>query len=167
MLVSMKTGILSLLVIPKSRGRAEEERRVRNLFVFVVIVQISNLQTVSIPLTRNSMNLLPCHQVQSRRVNLNSTAHPKIGMNIKTKSRPTTNQMNPPGSDTARFNVLIIGTLFPLGPSQDAVHVLTSMGGPIGDAGKWTIDPELRRALVRILDPTPARKLRRGLEKIE
>jgi hypothetical protein len=70
-------------------------------------------------------------------------------------------------SDTARFNVLITGTLFPLGPSQDAVHVLTSMGGPIGDAGKWKINPELRRALVRIFDPTPAPKLRRGPEKIK
>ena len=37
-----------------------------------------------------------CHQVQLRRVNLDSTAHPKIGVNVKTKSRPTTNQMNPP-----------------------------------------------------------------------
>jgi hypothetical protein len=60
----------------------------------------------------------------------------------------------------SRFNVLITGTLFPLGPSHDAVHVLTSMGGPIGGAGKWTINPELLRALVRIFDPTPARKLR-------
>jgi len=60
----------------------------------------------------------------------------------------------------SRFNVLITGTLFPLGPSQDAVHVLTSMGGPIGDAGKWAINPELRRALVRIFNPSQARKFR-------
>jgi hypothetical protein len=60
----------------------------------------------------------------------------------------------------SRFNVLITGTLSPLGLSHDAVHVLTSLGGPIGDAGKWKINPELLRALVRIFDPTPARKLR-------
>jgi hypothetical protein len=84
----MNTGILSLLIIPKSQSRAEEERRVRNLFLFVVIVQISNLQTVSFLLTRNSMNLLLCHQVQLRRVNLDSTAHPKIGMSrVQSQSR--------------------------------------------------------------------------------
>jgi hypothetical protein len=51
----------------------------------------------------------------------------------------------------SEFNVLITGTIFPLGPETDAVNVLQSLGGPLGEQGKWndTIRLALRRLLVR------------------
>jgi hypothetical protein len=59
----------------------------------------------------------------------------------------------------SRFNVLITGTLFPLGPSQDAPQVLTSMGGSFSSP-LWQRHPDLRRAFIRIFDPH--RKLRQS-----
>ena len=47
------------------------------------------------------------------------------------------------------FNVLITGTLFPLGPETDALGVLESLGGPLNEAGKW--NNTLRLALSRLL----------------
>jgi hypothetical protein len=51
----------------------------------------------------------------------------------------------------SQFNVLITGTLFPLGPSQDAAKVLESMGGPF-DEPLWKRQRELRRSFTRIFD---------------
>src|SRR5262249_11153905 len=48
----------------------------------------------------------------------------------------------------SRFNVLISGTLFPLGPSTDAQAVLHSLGGPFTEKGRWK-DP-LSTALFRL-----------------
>lgn len=49
----------------------------------------------------------------------------------------------------SRFNVLISGTLFPLGPSTDAKAVLHSLGGPFDEKGRWK-EP-LKTALFRLL----------------
>jgi len=38
----------------------------------------------------------------------------------------------------SRFNVLITGTLFPLGPSTDANEFLISLGGPFDNRGRWS-----------------------------
>jgi hypothetical protein len=59
----------------------------------------------------------------------------------------------------SQFNVLITGTLFPLGPSHDAIHVLTSMAGDF-QAGNWGQNPPLRLALDRIFSHSSL-KLRR------
>jgi len=51
----------------------------------------------------------------------------------------------------SEFNVLITGTIFPLGPETDAIGVLQSLGGPLNEEGKWndTTRLALRRLLVR------------------
>lgn len=49
----------------------------------------------------------------------------------------------------SHFNVLMTGTIFPLGPMTDASGVLQSLGGPFNELGKW--NNELRRALQRML----------------
>jgi hypothetical protein len=51
----------------------------------------------------------------------------------------------------SRFNVLITGTIFPLGPETDASNVLQSLGGPLNEDGKWndTLRLALKRLLVR------------------
>jgi hypothetical protein len=52
----------------------------------------------------------------------------------------------------SKFNVLISGTLFPLGPSTDAINVLTSLGGDLSATpSKWQFNPRLQRALRRLL----------------
>jgi hypothetical protein len=52
----------------------------------------------------------------------------------------------------SRFNVMISGTLFPLGPSQDAINVLTSLGGDVtSNSSKWKVHPSLQRGLERLL----------------
>jgi hypothetical protein len=49
----------------------------------------------------------------------------------------------------SRFNVLISGTLFPLGPSTDAKGLLHSLGGPFNEKGRWK-EP-LKTAFFRLL----------------
>ena len=51
----------------------------------------------------------------------------------------------------SEFNVLITGTLFPLGPKTDAIGVLRSLGGPLNEDGLWNDATRLalRRLLVR------------------
>jgi len=48
----------------------------------------------------------------------------------------------------SHFNVLITGTIFPLGPEVDASGVLQSLGGTFNELGKW--NEPLRRALRRM-----------------
>ena len=49
------------------------------------------------------------------------------------------------------FNVMITGTIFPLGPSTDAGTLLTHLGGPPDSRGLW--EQPLRRGLRRLLYP--------------
>jgi len=49
----------------------------------------------------------------------------------------------------SEFNVLITGTIFPLGPETDAIGVLQSLGGPFNERGKW--NERQRVALSRLL----------------
>jgi hypothetical protein len=52
--------------------------------------------------------------------------------------------------NVSSFNVLLSGTMFPLGPSTDAKGVLEHCGGPFNDTGKWK--PQLAKAFARLID---------------
>jgi hypothetical protein len=49
----------------------------------------------------------------------------------------------------SHFNVIITGTLFPLGPETDANGVLQTIGGRYDDTGKWS--GELARSFLRLV----------------
>jgi hypothetical protein len=51
----------------------------------------------------------------------------------------------------SNFNVLITGTIFPLGPEMDSCQVLQSLAGPFDENGRWP--PVLRKAIKRMLEP--------------
>ena len=57
----------------------------------------------------------------------------------------------------SNFNVLITGTIFPLGPSNDAKEVLESLGGPFDNRGRWSVT--IRKVLDRLLQATVNQKV--------
>src|SRR5437764_8825807 len=50
-----------------------------------------------------------------------------------------------------RFNILISGTLVPLGPSTDAATLLRTLGGSFEGDQEYRWSPQLRTALCRLL----------------
>src|SRR2546423_15411227 len=51
----------------------------------------------------------------------------------------------------SRFNILISGTLFPLGPSTDAAALPRTLGGPFEGDQEYRWSPQLRTAQCRLL----------------